>query len=339
MNFILKNARLSFLAIIICFGFTACDEDDDFQVDDDMTVAPNPEPTEDDMVASNTIADFVSGNENYSSLLAALEATGLTATFTGEDEYTVFAPDNAAFAAFLEANEFNALEDVPTDVLTQVLLNHVQTGSIMSTDLSTGYIESMSTAGPDGENLSLYINTNDGVVLNGVSNVVTADVEVDNGVIHAVDAVIGLPNVVTFALADPTFETLVAALTREDSYTFVETLQSAEAPAPFTVFAPTNEAFGDLLAELEMEALGDIDADLLATVLSYHVVAGANVTSDELSDAMAVTTLQGEDFTINLGDTATITDANGRTSTIIATDVQATNGVIHAIDTVLLPTL
>lgn len=212
-------------------------------------------------------------------------------------------------------------------------------GNIMSTDLSTGYIESMSTAGPDGENLSLYINTDDGVVLNGVSNVVTADVEVDNGVIHAVDAVIGLPNVVTFALADPTFETLVAALTREDSYTFVETLQATEAPAPFTIFAPTNDAFGNLLTELEVEGLGDIDADLLATVLSYHVIAEANVTSDELSDGMAVTTLQGEDFTINLGDSATITDANERTSTIIATDVQATNGVIHAIDTVLLPTL
>lgn len=100
MKFILQNARLSFLAFFICFGFTACDEDDDFQVDDDMTEAPMPEPDEDDMVASNTIADFVSGNEDYSSLLAALEATGLTSTFTGEDEYTVFAPDNDAFATF-----------------------------------------------------------------------------------------------------------------------------------------------------------------------------------------------------------------------------------------------
>jgi len=336
MKSIFKNSKLSILLLAICFSFTACDEDDDFMTSDDVMETPDPT---DDVVESNTIADFVVANENYSSLLAALEATGLTSTFTGDDVYTVFAPDNDAFAAFLDENGFDALEDVPTDVLTQVLLNHVQMGEIMSSDLSTGYIESMSTAGPDGENLSMYINTDNGVVINGVSTVETADVEVDNGVIHAVSDVIGLPNVVTFALADPTFDTLVAALTREDSYTFVSTLQAADSPAPFTVFAPTNTAFGDLLAELELEELGDLDADTLATVLSYHVLIDMNVTSDELEDGIVVTSLQGEDFTINLGDTATITDVNGRTSTIIATDVQATNGVIHAIDTVILPTL
>ena len=336
MNSILKISKISILLLAICFSFTACDEDDDFMTSDDVMETPDPT---DDVVESNTIADFVVANENYSSLLAALEATGLTSTFTGDDVYTVFAPDNDAFAAFLDENGFDTLEDVPTDVLTQVLLNHVQMGEIFSSDLSTGYIESMSTAGPDGENLSMYINTENGVVINGVSTVETADVEVDNGVIHAVSNVIRLPNVVTFALADPTFDTLVAALTREDSYTFVSTLQASDSPAPFTVFAPTNSAFGDLLTELELEELGDLDADTLATVLSYHVLIDMNVTSDELEDGIIITSLQGEDFTINLGDTATITDANGRTSTIIATDVQATNGVIHAIDTVILPTL
>ncbi|WP_298524565.1 fasciclin domain-containing protein [uncultured Christiangramia sp.] len=336
MNSILKISKISILLLAICFSFTACDEDDDFMTSDDVMETPDPT---DDVVESNTIADFVVANENYSSLLAALEATGLTSTFTGDDVYTFFAPDNDAFAAFLDENGFDTLEDVPTDVLTQVLLNHVQMGEIFSSDLSTGYIESMSTAGPDGENLSMYINTENGVVINGVITVETADIEVDNGVIHAVSNVIGLPNVVTFALADPTFDTLVAALTREDSYTFVSTLQASDSPAPFTVFAPTNSAFGDLLTELELEELGDVDADTLATVLSYHVLIDMNVTSDELEDGIVITSLQGADFTINLGDTATITDANGRTSTIIAADVQATNGVIHAIDTVILPTL
>lgn len=303
-----------------------------------MTPEPEPDPTDDGSSETNTIIDFAGAN-GFTSLAAAVEAAGLTTTLSGDTEYTVFAPTNEAFDAFLNDNGFESLDDVPEDVLTQVLMNHVQTGVVMSTDLSTGYIQSMAEAGPDGENLSLYINTDNGVVINGVSTVTSADNEVDNGVVHAVDAVIGLPDITTFATADPTFETLVAALTREESFTFVETLSSSEAPAPFTVFAPTNDAFGNLLTELEAGALADIETATLQAALLYHVVGGVNVTSDELTDMMVVETLMEESFTVNIGDSVTITDANGRTSTVIATDVQATNGVIHVIDTVLLPPL
>jgi len=291
-------------------------------------------------IETNTIADFVAGNEDYSSLLAALEATGLTSTFTGTDNYTVFAPNNAAFAAFLNATGFGSLDEVPVDLLTQVLLNHVQMGEIMSGDLSTGYIPSMAVWGASDESLSMYINTDEGVMINGVSTVTAADIEADNGVIHAVDAVIGLPKVTTFATADPDFDILVQALTREESFTFVETLMETEDPAPFTVFAPTNDAFVALLDELEMDALADIPTATLEATLGYHVVAGANVRSGDLTDDMIVETLQGGDFTVNLVDgNVIITDERGRPSSVIAADVQATNGVIHALDTVLLPAM
>ena len=300
----------------------------------DTVILPENEAIE---IETNTIADFVAGNEDYSSLLAALEATGLTSTFTGTDDYTVFAPNDAAFAAFLSDNNFASLDEVPVDLLTQVLLNHVQMGEIMSADLTTGYIPSMAVWGASEEPLSMYINTDDGVMINGVASVTSADNEVDNGIIHAVDAVIGLPNITTFATADPNFDILVQALTREDSFTFVETLMMSEDPAPFTVFAPINDAFVDLLDELELGALADIPTETLEATLAYHVVTGANVRSGDLTDDMDVTTLEGGDFTVNLGDNLTITDENERTATVIATDVQATNGVIHALDTVLLP--
>lgn len=321
-------SRISRFAVVafLTLGFASCSDDDD-AVDD--VVVPE----------SNTIADFVASNDNYSSLEAALEVTGLTATLDGTENYTVFAPDNDAFAAFLSDNGFSSLEEVPTDVLTQVLMNHVQGGMISSGDLTTGYIESMAVGGASDENLSMYINTSDGVMINGVANVVNADVEVDNGIIHAVDAVIGLPDITTFAMADMTFETLVSALTREDSYTFVETLMMTSDPAPFTVFAPTNEAFGALLDELEAESLNDIPDDVLEAVLSYHVVAGANARSGSLTDGMEVEMLNGENVTVNIGDSVTLTDENGRTSTVIAADVQANNGVIHVLDTVLLPNM
>lgn len=324
MKTFLNLAKITVLSVFL-ISFTACSDDDD------AAVAPMPEVT--------TIADFVANNDNYSSLLAALEVAGLTATLDGSAEYTVFAPDNAAFDAFLEANGFNALSDVPVEVLEQVLLYHVQPGSIMSSDLETGYIESLAVGGASEEKLSMYINTVNGVEINGVSTVVTPNVEVDNGVIHAVDAVIGLPDITTFATADPNFEILVSALTREDDFTFVETLMSTSDPAPFTVFAPTNEAFVALLEELNAGSLNDISTNVLAATLAYHVVAGANVRSTDLTDGMEVSTLANQTFTVNLGDNVTITDATGRTSTVIAANVQANNGVIHVLDTVLLPEL
>lgn len=310
------------VASVLVLGFTACSDDD-----------VNAKPVEE----TNTIADFVASNENYSSLAAALEVTGLTATLDGTANYTVFAPDNDAFAAFLADNGFANLQEVPTDVLTQILLNHVQEGEIMSSNLVTGYIQSMATWGASEEKLSMYINTDGGVTINGISSVETADIEVDNGIIHAVDAVIGLPDITTFALADPTFEILVTALTREEDYSFVSTLMSSEDPAPFTVFAPTNDAFVAFLEEMNFVSLDEIDSGVLANTLGYHVVPGANVRSSELTDGMEVNTLIDQTFTVDLGDNVVITDVSGRTSTVIAADVQATNGVIHIIDTVLLP--
>lgn len=321
MRTYLNLLKMTFMGLLF-LGLTSCEDDDD------VIRTPVEEPV--------TIADFVAANDNYSSLEAALEVTGLTATLDGSTNFTVFAPDNDAFAAFLSANGFASLGEVPVELLTRILMNHVQEGAILSSDLTTGYIESMATAA-SGDPLSMYISTADGVSINGVAAVENADIAVENGVIHAVDAVIGLPDITTFALADPTFEILVSALTREDGYTFVETLRTTEDPAPFTVFAPTNDAFIALLEELELNGLDELSSDVLATTLSYHVVTLANVRSSDLTDAMEVSTLAGQNFTVNLGDNVSLTDARGRTSTVIKADVQANNGVIHVIDTVLLP--
>jgi uncharacterized surface protein with fasciclin (FAS1) repeats len=325
---IFKNLFKTTLILALSFtGFISCDDDDDY------SPAPVPE--------TNTIVDFVSSNADYSILLEALLlADGdLPGVLSREGPYTVFAPNNAAFTAFLSANNLTALSDIPTDVLTQVLLNHVVSGNAVSSSLTTGYeVSSLSTATPTGNNMSLYINTADGVVINGIATVTTADVSVDNGTIHAVDTVIDLPTVVTFAVADPNFSILKTALTRSDlTFDFVGTLSTASGttPAPFTVFAPINDAFVDLLAELNVASLDDIDEPTLKGTLEMHAVAGANVLAAGLSDGMTIGTLGG-DITANITGGATLTDANNRVSTIIAADVQASNGVIHAIRKVLL---
>ncbi|MFD0963990.1 fasciclin domain-containing protein [Pseudofulvibacter geojedonensis] len=289
---------------------------------------------------SNTIADFVSNNSNYSSLKAALDKAGLTSVLAGSDSFTVFAPDNDAFSVFLSANGFLTLNDVPDAVLEQVLLNHVVSGVNMSSSLSTGYVKTLAEESTTSNKIDMYINTSSGVQINGDAQVVQADISVDNGVIHAVNKVIGLPTVVTFATADSTFSTLVAALTRESSFTYVSTLSTGNgtSPAPFTVFAPTNNAFADLLVELEVSSLNDIATATLEATLNTHVVGGANILSNTLTNGMTVTTL-GDTFTINTTSGVTFTDQNNRSGNVIVADVQSANGVIHVIDKVILPQL
>ena len=131
-----------------------------------------------------------------------------------------------------------------------------------SSDLAvagSGYTSTNAT-NTDGDFLSMYFSTNNGVVFNGVSTVLNPDIAASNGVVHVVDTLIELPTVVTFATTNPGFETLVTALTRDDlSEDLVSILSTTIEPAPFTVFAPTNEAFTSLLSELGVESLDDID--------------------------------------------------------------------------------
>ena len=297
--------------------------------DDDNTVTTQPQ----------NIVEIALETPNLTSLVAALSAADgdLVTVLQGDGPFTVLAPTNDAFTAFLSANGFNTLEDVPTDVLTQILLNHVIMADVVANDLITsgaGYTNTLAT-GPNNNAMSLYFNTSDGVTFNGVSTVTQADIEATNGTIHIVDAVIGIPTVVTFAAADPSFATLVTALTELTPATdFVSTL---EGEGPFTVFAPTNEAFSALPAIPEEEAL--------TQVLLYHVV-GGNVTSSDLTNPGETTaeTLQGDSITISLpgseGNIANITDASGATDIgIVAVDVQAGNGVIHVLNKVMIPNL
>ncbi|ANH61292.1 fasciclin domain-containing protein [Dokdonia donghaensis] len=315
MKNLFNLTKLVFLALTL-FVSVSCNDDDD-----------NGNIIEGE---SNTIADFVAANEDYSSLLAALQQTDLDATLAGNGTFTVFAPNNAAFETFLDGA---ALEDVDTDVLRQVLLNHVLNTTLTSTDLTTGYVTNLATEPSSNANISLYVDTTNGVVLNGQSSVTTPDIETDNGVIHAVDTVIALPTIATFATTNPALISLVAALTDEGNTTFTTLLSDTE--QDFTVFAPTNDAFATFL---DGAALEDVDNDVLAQVLSNHVVPGAVAISGTLTNSYVNTaaTFNGEadaplSLYINTDNGVTL---NGGSNVIIA-DIVAVNGVVHVVDTVI----
>jgi uncharacterized surface protein with fasciclin (FAS1) repeats len=291
----------------------------------------------DEMPVDNSITGIAKTNSNLSILVQALVKADLATTLQGTGPFTVFAPTDDAFTDFLKTTPYATINDVPKDVLTQILLNHVVSGKVKSTDLSTSYVKTLAKSATSGMNtMSLYVDLTSGVKLNGVAKVITADVMASNGVIHVVDAVINLPTIVTHATANANFTSLVGALTKAGQPNFVSILSGT---GPFIVFAPTNDAFTVLDTELAPGGIAGVSSANLTKVLQYHVVNG-NILAASLTEGQIVSTLQmPQTFTIQLAGGAKIKDANNRISTIIATDVQCSNGVIHVLNKVLLPTL
>jgi len=319
--------KLSLLALAV-ITFAACSNDDD------VTPMVDAGPT-------LNIVETAQATSSLSILVDAVIQAGLVDALSATGNRTVLAPTNAAFTAFLQEKGFANLAAVPNDVLTQILLNHVIDGqNIPSSALAgnTGYANTLAD-GPDGTKLSIFYNGTTGVQFNGSSSVSTADVATTNGIVHIVDTVIDLPTIATFATSNPALSNLVATLQLADTgmmptVPFINTVSDATA-GPFTVFAPTNDAFVCLLSELNLMALTDVDAATADAILLYHIV-GANVQSSQLSSG-AVMTLGGE-ITADASN-FTLTDPNGRESGIITTlvNIQGVNGVVHAIDKVILP--
>lgn len=297
MSIIPRRAMPLLLAVPLVLG--ACDDED--------TVT---EPQVVDIVATARSAG------SFSTLLTALEVTGLDETLASGGPFTVFAPTDDAFAALPEGTLDALLAD--TEALTAVLLYHVAEGELSSGDvLGSAFVPTL-----NGQSLAV-----DGSAarVDG-SGIIQADIQATNGVIHVLDGVLvpAFENIVQIALDNPSFETLATALDVADL------AGALQGDGPFTVFAPTNEAFAAVPPEMLQALLADVDA--LTQVLTYHVVPGRLLSSDVLARASAMT-LNGESVNFSLVDgTPRVDDAN-----IVSTDIQGTNGVIHVIDRVILP--
>ena len=297
----------------------ACDSDGATEVNPDASsVNTQPTPAEKE---TNTIADIAANNADFSTLAGALAATGLDEALQGEGPFTVFAPTNAAFDHLPEG----LVASLSADQLTGILLYHVAGAELLASDV----IGADSAETLNGSSVSIAID-GDTVVLDGRVQVTATDIIADNGVIHVLDAVLipgAFPGNLVEALSSyPRFSGLVGAVAAAG---LVEALQSDNEGAGFTVFAPTNNAF----AGIEVPA----DIDVLASVLLYHVLGfTANAeTAIEVasSENPQAETLQGGIISFDLVDGLNI---NGDTN-VTYTDIEASNGVIHVIDSVLLP--
>ena len=292
-------------------------------------VPPTPAPTatEAPMEASD-IVDTAIADGRFTTLVAALQAAELVDALKAEGPFTVFAPTDDAFAALPEGTLDSLLLPENKQALTDILLYHVVEGKVMAADV-TGLKSATTLLGKD-----VAVKVDMGNVYINDAKVIITDIETSNGVIHVVDAVILPPTeeaasntIVDIAVADGRFTTLVAAVTAAD---LVETLSGE---GPFTVFAPTDDAFAALPEGTLDSLLLPENKQQLTDILLYHVVSGKVMAADVVTLPSA-TTVFGKDVTITVKDGKVFLND---TVEVIITDIEASNGVIHVIDAVLLP--
>ncbi len=270
-----------------------------------------------DVVATAIAAD------GFTTLVTAIQTAELVEALQADGPFTVFAPTDEAFAAVPEALLAYLLDN--PDKLAEVLLYHVVPGRIWAADAIDAAGTSLTTL--QGEDIDVTVD-GDAVFINE-AQVIVPDIGASNGVIHVIDKVLIPPgfevdDIVDTAIAADDFNTLVAAVIAAD---LVDALRG---DGPLTVFAPTDAAFADLPEETLEALLADPPA--LANILKYHVVADY-YPSSALSDGQTLTTLQGATISISIDNTGVfVGDAE-----VTATDIKASNGIIHVIDAVLTP--
>jgi transforming growth factor-beta-induced protein len=288
------------------------------------------------MLPSLDIVDNAAKASNVTTLVAAVQAGGLVNTLKGEGPFTVFGPTNAAFNKLPSGTVESLLKPENKDQLVSILTYHVVPGKYKISDLTDGQM--LTTV--NGQKLSIT-KSNGKVMVNGSTMIETQDVISKNGVTHVIDSVL-MPKegvMVGGELMVPTQDIVENAVRAANVTTVVAAVQAAglvdtlKSAGPFTVFAPTNDAFKKLPAGTVDNLLKPENKETLKGILTYHVVAGRYKISD-LKDGQVLKTVNGKELKISKKDGKVM--ING-TSTIETKDVISKNGVTHVIDTVLMP--
>jgi transforming growth factor-beta-induced protein len=327
------KSRLLFGLIVMSLVLAAC------APQATPTAAPTamPEPTAaptEAPVEVQTIVDIAVADGRFTTLVAAVQAAGLAETLSGDGPFTVFAPTDEAFAALPAGTLDELLKPENKQQLTDILLYHVVPGKVMAADVA-GLDGKMADTALEGKQIGVKVDMGS-VYLNENTKVIITDIEASNGVIHVIDTVL-LPasdeaametmDIVDTAVADGRFTTLVAAV---QAAGLAETLKGE---GPFTVFAPTDEAFAALPAGTLDSLLLPENKQQLTDILLYHVVSG-NVMASDVVGLTSAPTVLGKDIAVKVQDGKVYLNNNVQ---VIITDIETSNGVIHVLDAVLLP--
>jgi uncharacterized surface protein with fasciclin (FAS1) repeats len=287
---------------------------------------------------NNTITDIASRKSNLKIFTQALNITGLATIYRENGERTLFAPSDDAFTAYCTAKGYTTINDIPVNELKNLVLYHQINGTLQTSQLTTGYVKSHAFGAASSNNtLSLYIDTTQGIKINGISSVVTSNIIASNGAIHIVDTVLELPTLAVLTNANLNLSTLATTLALPSQSAILGELSSASV---YSVFAPTNAAFTALDTELNatggIAAISDTD---MSKILSYHIING-NILSDVFTDGMMITTLLPlQSITFQVSNQIKIKDVKNRITNVTVANIQCTNGVLYIVDNVFLPNL
>lgn len=285
------------------------------------------------------IVDTAVSAGSFETLVAAVQAAELVDALKSEGPFTVFAPTDDAFAKLPEGTLESLLQPENKGQLQAILKYHVVPGKVTASQV----VKLSSAKTLQGQDVAIAVS--DGRVKVNNAKVVKTDINCSNGVIHVIDAVIlpeedtaappapqtaqGEPataDIVETAVEAGSFETLVAAVKAAD---LVDTLQGE---GPFTVFAPTDDAFAKLPEGTVADLLKPENQDKLKSILTYHVVPG-RVLAKDVADLNSAETANGESVKISTDGA----DVRINGAKVLSTDIECSNGVIHVIDTVLIP--
>ena len=272
--------------------------------------------------AEKTIIETALENGSFTTLASLLTSAELVEPLSGKGPFTVFAPTDEAFAKLPKEVVMEITSADNKALLQNILKFHVVSGAVDA----AAVVKVKSATTLNGQRADIAVE--EGTVIVAGSKVTITDIKCSNGVIHVIDTVMMCEtrNIVEVAAGAETFGTLIAAAKAAG---LVEALTTG---GPITVFAPTDEAFAALPEGTVAELLKPENKERLAAVLKYHVVAG-RVFADQAAKLTKAPTLNGKDLDIAItADSAKVGGAN-----VIATDIQASNGVIHVVDAVLLP--
>lgn len=282
-----------------------------------------------------TIYATLAANPDYSLLVYAINKEDLKGTLdrVAEERFTLFAPNNQAFAA-LGINSPSALSSLPDSTVKAILLYHVLPTEVEAAQIPQAANTPVTTV--NGQPVYATRTAAGKVYINGAA-VTKADIECTNGVIHDIASVLmpATGTIVQTAISNPNLSLLVAAVLRaSQGSTDVATVLSGT--GPFTVFAPTNQAFINA-GFANVAAINAADPNTLTKILTYHVIAGRIFSSDLVNNSMPAT-VNGETLTILLGSNAQVKGmSNTSAANIVTANIVTTNGVVHVVDQVLLP--
>lgn len=319
-----KNILGLLLPMITVLFFISCDTNDD-----------GPPPAE------NSLAELIAASPNHSTLEAALERAELSEDLQAPASITIFAPTDVAFATFLSDAGFSSIDEVPVPVLQQILLNHVigaRVDESILRQLGKNYLETFADGSGTDTNLALYFDATTATIrFNGQSNITESDIPATNGILHVVNAVIDRPTIATFVQTNDAFSELTTALTTATPGTnFLNTLGGS---TEYTLFAPPNVAFEALLeSNPDWDNVSDIGEEELTAILQHHLVSGS-LRSTDISHGETAESLEGDLLTFSTANgNVEITDGDGNTGVVVVfANIQALNGVLHAVEDVLIP--